>query len=369
MKFRAFIIFFLLLGLVPDLLISLVYFPSLALGWKLLVCLPTPLLLVLLVNIGTGWHYTASVRLFSYIIFMLALPKTVFVLLMPAGFWVALVPSVAVSAFFSTLIFYTTRHLEVNRVELGFEDLPQAFDGLKICQLTDIHLGSFGNAKGYVKRIVDTTLELKPDIILFTGDLVNFSSAEAEPYLGELSRLNAPMGVFAIRGNHDYLLHGHHNDTSRREDMEKLLAMEKSMGWNVLLDSNVMLEKNGERIALAGVGNVSSNPYFKSMGGNLKKTLEGLQKGMFTILMSHDPSHWRAEVLPESDVALTLSGHTHGLGYKTAGPHISHWKLRESKGIYREGERVLYVSKGLGSGFAFRLGGFPNVDLITLTKT
>lgn len=368
MKFRAFILFFLLLGIVPDLLISLLYFPQLSFLWKGVICLPTLALFILLVNIGTGWHYTQSVTLFSYIIFIIALPKTLFTIVKPAGFWVALGLGLAVSAFFSTLIFYSTRHLKVNRVELGFGHLPKAFDGLKICQLTDMHLGSFGKTAGYIKRIVDQTLALRPDLILFTGDLVNFSTSEAEPYLGELARLKAPMGIFSIRGNHDYLMHGHHNDESRMKDTEKLLAMERGLGWNVLLNSNVTLDKDGEEIALVGVENVSSNPYFTKMGGDLKKALQGLRNGIFTILMSHDPSHWRAEVVPVSDIPLTLSGHTHGLGYKAAGPHISHWKLKESRGVYTQDGQVLHVSRGLGSAFAFRLGGFPNVDLITLKK-
>lgn len=368
MKFRAFILFFLLLGIVPDLLISLLYFPQLSFLWKGVIFLPTLALFILLVNIGTGWHYTQSVTLFSYIIFIIALPKALFTIVKPAGFWVALGLGLAVSAFFSTLIFYSTRHLKVNRVELGFGNLPKAFDGLKICQLTDMHLGSFGKTAGYIKRIVDQALALRPDLILFTGDLVNFSTSEAEPYLGELARLKAPMGIFSIRGNHDYLMHGHHNDESRMKDTEKLLAMERGLGWNVLLNSNVTLDKDGEEIALVGVENVSSNPYFTKMGGDLKKALEGLRNGIFTILMSHDPSHWRAEVVPESDISLTLSGHTHGLGYKAAGPHISHWKLRESRGVYMQDGQVLHVSRGLGSAFAFRLGGFPNVDLITLKK-
>lgn len=360
--------FFILLGIVPDLLICLLYFPQLSLLWKGVICLPTLALLVLLVAIGTGWNYTQCVTLFSYIIFIVSLPKTLFTITEPAGLWIALGLGLAVSAFFTTLIFYSTRHLKVNTVELGFGHLPGAFDGLKLCQLTDLHLGSFGKSARYISRIVDKALSLKPDIILFTGDLVNFSTAEAEPYLGELARLKAPMGIYAIRGNHDYLMHGHHSEESRLKDTEKLLEMERGLGWNVLLNSNVTLDKDGEEIALVGVENVSSNPYFTKMGGDLKKALEGLREGIFTILMSHDPSHWRAEVVPDSDIPLTLSGHTHGLGYKTAGPHISHWKLKESKGIYTHEGQVLHVSRGLGSAFAFRLGGFPNVDLITLKK-
>ena len=130
-----------------------------------------------------------------------------------------------------------------------------------------------------------------------------------------------------------------------------------------------MLERNGSRIALVGVDNVSRNPYFQKTGGrNLENALAGLPEGIFKILLSHDATHWRMEVLPGTDIRLTLSGHTHGLKYKLTGLHPSHWKLHESAGVYREGERVLHVSPGLGSGFAFRLGGYPEIDMITLTK-
>lgn len=366
MKYSAYVIFFLLFGLIPDLYICLLCLPGIELWWKLLICLPTLAALVSLVLIGAGVRYTPSLRLFSYLIFIFEFPKFIFTLFSFVSIWIALAVAAGVSLFFSTLIFYSTRHLKVNEVELSFEGLPEGFRGIRICQLTDFHLGSFGEKAKYIKRIVDTTLAQAPDIILFTGDLVNFESTEADSYLEQLGRLSAPMGVYAIRGNHDFLMHGYFNDAQREADTKRLLDMERGLGWNVMLNSNVILERNGSRIALVGVDNISTNPYFLKMGGNLEKASEGLPEGIFTILMSHDPSHWRREVVPETDIHLTLSGHTHGLGIKTAGLNPAHWKLPESKGIYTRGAQVLHVSKGLGSAFAFRLGGFPNVDIITL---
>lgn len=373
MKLQSYILFFLLFGLLPDLYIVLLW-PSVA---AVLLCLPTLAALVSLILIATGVRYTESLRIFSYLIFLFELPKFVFLLFSAVGRYllgipaapaggIALAVGAGVSAFFAYLIFYSSRHLKVHALELSFEGLPRPFDGLRVCQLSDLHLGSFGRKAAYVKQIVDTTLALKPDLILFTGDLVNFASEEADPYLPELARLQAPMGVYAIRGNHDYLLHGYNTGEKRIRDMERLLAMEQGLGWQLLLNSHVLLEKGGARIALAGVENISSNPYFQKMGGDLKKALEGLPEGIFTILLSHDPSHWRKDVRPLGSIALTLSGHTHGLKYKTAGIRPSHWKLPHPSGLFDEQGSRLHVSKGLGSAFAFRLGGFPNIDIITL---
>ena len=377
MKFKSYVIFFLLFGVLPDLYLCLPMLPALALGWKIVLCLPTLCTLVCLPLIAAGIHYTDSVRVFSYLTFLFQLPKFVVSLFsavgryaiglsFPTADWIAFAGGLAVSFFFAILIFYTTRHLKVNDLDLSFEKLPRPFDGLRVCQLSDLHLGSFGKTAAYVKRIIDTTLSLSPDIILFTGDLVNFESAEAEPYLEELSRLKAPLGIFSIRGNHDYLLHGHHNEEERQLDMDRLLHIEKKLGWRILLNTHALLRRGNEEMALVGVENFSSNPFFSKVRGDLKSALAGLPAGIFTILLSHDPSHWRAEVVPDSDVDLTFSGHTHGLKYKLAGLHPSHWKLPHSCGVYMEDGQVLHVSEGLGSAFAFRLSGFPKIDLITL---
>ncbi|MBR1871698.1 MAG: metallophosphoesterase [Bacteroidales bacterium] len=377
MKFKSYVIFFLLFGVSADLYLGIVMMAGMPLAWKLLAALPTLAALVCLPLIAGAFKYTDSVRVFSYLTFFFEFPKFTAALFSVIGRYAMWLPNpladtiaaaigAGVALFFATMIFYVTRNLKVSAADLSFGSLPKDFDGLRICQLSDFHLGSFGRAGKYIRRIVETVKAASPDIILFTGDLVNFESSEADYYLHSLSNLAAPMGIFAVRGNHDYLLHGHHDGAERRSDMERLLELEKGLGWRVLLNENVLLGRGGSRIAIAGVENTSSNPYFLKMGGDLKKALSGLPEGIFKILLSHDPSHWRSEVLPCSDVQLTLSGHTHGLRYKMAGLHVSHWKLRESAGIYVQDGRVLHVSEGLGSAFAFRLGGFPKINLITL---
>ncbi len=376
MKFRSYLLFFILFGVLPDTWFCTFCMSGLAGIWKVLLCLPTLAALVYLVRIRKAVRYTESLRVYSYLIFLFEFPKFIAMLvsLLLRAFGAGAADLAAacaggvVALFFAVMIFLVTTHLKVNEVSLSFPDLPREFDGLRICQLADFHLGSFGEGNDYIRRIVDTVLGCRPDVILFTGDLVNFDSAEADSYLQELSRLSAPMGVYAIRGNHDYLLHGHFDEAQRRQDLQRLLDKERSLGWKLLLNECALLGRGGSVIAVAGVENISGNPYFPSQGGDLEKALGGVPEGTFTILLSHDPTHWRAGVIPDGRPSLTLSGHTHGLKFKLAGMHLSSWHLRESAGVYTSGRQVLHVSKGLGSAFAFRLGGFPNIDIITLKR-
>ena len=370
MKFRTYVLFFLLFGVLADIILGLTLLKDAPLLWKLLIALPTFAALVCLPLIGAGKVYTDALRLFSFLMFIFELPKFIaalFGLFVPAV--VAAGLGAAVSAFFLVIIFYVSRHLQVKNLQLAFKDLPEGFEGLRICHISDIHLGSLGHKTRYVRRIVDTVMAQQPELILFSGDLVSFETREADAYRPWLERLAAPMGIYTIFGNHDFLLHGPHDEKGRQEDMDKLEAFEQGLGWRVLRNRTEMLERGGSQVALIGVDNVSSNPYFRKTGGNnLANAVEGLPEGIFKMLLSHDASHWRMEVLPRTDIRLTLSGHTHGLKYKLTGLHPSHWRLHESSGIYREGDNVLHVSPGLGSAFAFRLGGYPEIDMITLTK-
>ncbi len=374
MKFKSYLLFFLLFGVLPDTYFCVFCMSGLAGIWKLLLCLPTIAALVYLVRIRKALRYTESLRIYSYIIFMAEFPKFVAMLFSLLFRALGIGPADLVAAciggctavFFAIMIFLVTTSLKVNELTLSFGELPAGFDGLRVCHIADFHLGSFGEGNKYIGRIVDTVCAQKPDIILFAGDLVNFDSAEADSYLDVLSRLQAPLGVYAVRGNHDYLLHGHFSEEERLEDLQRLLDKERSLGWKLLLNDNVLLQKDGACIAVAGVENISGNPYFPDMGGDLSKALEGIPEGTFTILLSHDPSHWRAGVIPDGRASLTLSGHTHGLKFKLAGMHLSSWHLRESRGVYTQGRQVLHVTAGLGSAFAFRLGGAPRIDMITL---
>ena len=370
MKFRTYILYFLLFGVLTDTLLGLTLLRDAPLGWKLLLVAPTLAAGCCLPLIGAGRVYTDALRVFSFLIFIFELPKFLVALLelfLPAG--VAAGVGAAVSALFLIYIFYVSKHLIVRTLQLGFPDLPAGFDGLTLCHISDLHLGSMGHKSQLVRRVVDTVMERQPELLLFTGDLVSFETREADAYKPWLERLAAPMGIYSIFGNHDFLLHGPHDEEGRKADMDKLEAFERALGWHVLRNTSALLERGGDKMALVGVDNISTNPYFRKTGGNLQAALAGLPEDIFKILLSHDASHWRMEVLPATDIQLTLSGHTHGLKYKLTGLHPSHWKLPESAGLYREGNRVLHVTPGLGSAFAFRLGGYPEIDLITISKT
>ena len=378
-KFKSFVIFFLFIGVLSDVWLLSVSAAAMPLWVWGAICFPSLVTLCCLPFIGFGVRYTAAVRIFSWVTFLFEVPKLVmscfsaifrYAVSMepPRADSIALAIGVAVSISFFFFIFYFSRHLIVKTVTIRFPSLPKGLDGFKLCQLSDLHVGSFGKAPRYIKKIVDTTLAQKPELILFTGDLVNFSTSEVKPFLDELSRLKAPMGVYSIRGNHDYLLHGHLNEAERLSDTRDLLAFEEGLGWTVLRNQNVLLRRGDDALAVAGVENVSANPFFTNTGGDLARAMEGIPEEVFTILMSHDPSHWRSEVLPHSSIPLTLSGHTHGLPFKFAGFDPSHWRLHENGGLYEENGRYLHVSKGLGSAFAFRLGSFPRIDVIILKR-
>ena len=379
MKFKAFVIFFLLTSVIPDVYLLSLSAASAPLWAKILICLPSLVTFVCVPLSVTGIRYTAVVRTFSWFTFIFEVPKLLTICCSAVFRYLADIPpqtadmraviiGSALSLFFIIMIFIFSRQLKVNTIELKFPTLPQGLDGIRICQLSDLHVGSFGKAPRYIKRIVDKTLALSPELILFTGDLVNFRTSEVEPFREELLRLKAPMGIFSVRGNHDYLLHGHHNEAERLSDTESLLAFEEGLGWMVLRNQNVLLRRGDAALAVAGVENVSSNPFFMDTGGDLQRALEGIPEGVFTILMSHDPSHWRREIVPHSSVPLTLSGHTHGLKIKFVGLRPAHWRLKESGGVYREKEQCLHVSEGLGSAFAFRIGSLPRIDLIVLKR-
>lgn len=361
MKFRTYVLFWILFGVAADTIIGLTLLKG-APWWAIAVmAAPTLAAGLCLPLIGTGKWYADSLRVFSYLIFIFELPKFLVALIGQASPVAGIAVGAAVSLFFITLIFYVTRHLQVKETALEIDGFPS--EPLRICQIGDFHLGSFGTKSKYISRIIDTVNACNPDVILFVGDLVNFEAKEAFPYREVLARLQAP--VYAILGNHDFLLHGPHdsNEEGRLKDMAALEAFKKSLGWRVLRNESVELRPG---VVLVGVDNITKNPYFRKVGGDLGKALEGVEESAFKILLSHDPTHWRMEVLPKTDIHLTLSGHTHGLKYKLTGLLPSHWRLHESGGLYEDGAQKLYVTPGLGSAFAFRLGGYPYVDILTL---
>lgn len=274
---------------------------------------------------------------------------------------------------FATLVygFSNKYNYKIRRINLSFSNLPPAFKGLKIVQVSDIHSGSFDNDEK-VRRGVEMIKNEKPDVIFFTGDLVNNRSEEIKDYQELFGSLQAPMGVFAILGNHDYGDYVHwESKEAKAANLEQLKKTEAEMGWKMLNNAHTLLEKNDQKIAVIGVENWSAKARFPKYG-DLKKAYAGTENIPFKILLSHDPSHWDAQVLPDyPDIDLMLAGHTHGMQFGIEIPGIKwspvQYAYKEWAGLYKENEQYLYINRGFGFlGYPGRVGILPEITVITL---
>ncbi|WP_394708090.1 metallophosphoesterase [uncultured Bacteroides sp.] len=263
----------------------------------------------------------------------------------------------------------------VRETSFASKDLPEAFDGYRIVQFSDMHIGTLRNGlKDNVQTIVDLLNSQQGDIIVFTGDLVNTSVKELDGFEPTLSQLKAKDGVYSVLGNHDYGIHGHWETMDEQaENLQALKEKEVSLGWRLLLNENEMLYRGDNCIALVGVENDGRHPYPEY--GNLPKAMEELSdtahdgNRLFKVLLSHDPTHWKRKVLPQTDIQLMLAGHTHGMQFRLGNFSPSKWLFNEWGGFYEEDGRSLHVSLGLGSVMSpFRLGAWPEINVITLHK-
>lgn len=280
---------------------------------------------------------------------------------------------VAGGGLFGSLIygFGNKYRYHLNHQKLAFDNIPSSFKGLKIVHISDIHSGSFTD-KQAVLHGVEKILNEKPDLILFTGDLVNDIADEMKEYMDVFSRLNAPMGVFSTLGNHDYGDYVHWDSPEEKKaNLERLKAVHGKLGWQLLMNEMVELQKGDEKIALIGIENWGAKARFPKYG-DLKKAYEGADKYPFKILMSHDPSHWDAQVRPEYPaIDLTLSGHTHGMQFGVEIPGFK-WSpvqyiYKQWAGLYEEGRQKLYVNRGYGFiGYPGRVGILPEITVIEL---
>jgi predicted MPP superfamily phosphohydrolase len=261
---------------------------------------------------------------------------------------------------------------KIRRVRLAFGNLPEAFKGMKIVQISDIHAGSFDRHEA-VARGVQQVMAESPDIIFFTGDLVNNKADEVQPYVDIFSQLKAPLGVYSTLGNHDY---GDYvqwpSAQAKTKNLEWLKETHGKMGWRLLMNEHVLLEKGNDRIAVLGIENWSAKANFPKYG-DLSRAHAGLGKDIpFKILLSHDPSHWDAQVRKQfPDINLTLSGHTHGMQFGVEIPGLKwspvQYVYQKWAGLYREGAQYLYVNRGFGFlGYPGRLGILPEITVIEL---
>jgi len=261
---------------------------------------------------------------------------------------------------------------KIRRVRVLLKDLPAEFKGMKIAQISDIHSGSFDNPEA-VSEGITSIMNEKPDLILFTGDLVNNKAEEIVPYMDVFKVLKAPLGVYSVLGNHDY---GDYvswpSDEAKKQNLELLKQHQASMGWRLLMNEHVILERNSQQLALIGIENWGARGFTKY--GNMEKAVAGLKDLNIPvkILMSHDPSHWEAQVRKDyPDIALTLSGHTHGMQFGIEIPGFKwspvQYMYKQWGGLYQEQNQHLYVNRGFGFiGYQGRLGILPEITIIEL---
>ncbi len=261
---------------------------------------------------------------------------------------------------------------EVRKQRIRSQKLPGSFEGLRIVQLSDIHVGSFDDPVA-VRRGIDRVMAQQPDLIVFTGDLVNNLATEMGPYEEIFAQLRAPLGVYSILGNHDY---GDYvawdSGEAKQANLELLKSIHRRMGWKLLLNEHVLVERGNERITLIGVENWSSRANFKKYG-DLSRAYAGVDPASFQILLSHDPSHWETEVMAAyPGIDLTLSGHTHGMQFGLELPGFRwspvQYVYRRWAGHYTQGDQHLYINRGFGFlGYPGRVGILPEITLIELT--
>ena len=260
----------------------------------------------------------------------------------------------------------------IKKNKLAFENLPAGFKGIKIVHISDIHSGSFTDADA-VRHGVQKILDEKPDIILFTGDLVNDMASEMQEYIHIFGLLKAPMGIYSTLGNHDYGDYATwpRDGITKEENMANLKQLYEIMGWRLLMNEHVALERGGDKIALLGIENWSTKARFPKHG-RMDLAHKGTEDFPFKILMSHDPSHWEGQVIPDySDVDLMLSGHTHGMQFGVQIPGFKwspvQYLYKQWSGLYENEKQKLYVNPGFGFiGYPGRVGILPEITVIEL---
>ena len=328
------------------------------------------------------WDYLLFWFLFLY--FALYMPRLIFFVIslfdyLPLLFrhkitrWGSKVALVISFIAFVTMLsgaFYGRLHPVINEVEVVSDTLPGAFDGYRIIQISDLHLSSFGTDTAFVSQIVNQVNELRPDMIVFTGDLVSRRADEADAFTTVLSRFQAGDVVWSIMGNHDYGDYVNWNTPEQKiKNLSDIKRMQTDAGWKMLNNASTFIFRGNDSIALIGVENWGEPPF--PQYGNLKVAYTNLNDNNYKILLTHNPIHWDKEVVPETNIDLSLSGHTHAMQMKVK---IGRWQVSPSSlryprwsGLYREGNQYLYVNEGIGCVFyPMRIGARPEITVLTL---
>jgi predicted MPP superfamily phosphohydrolase len=284
--------------------------------------------------------------------------------------WTALALVAVVWAVLAWGCFVGRWRLQTTRMEYAHPDIPSAFDGYKIVHISDLHLSTFDDNPKQLRRFVDSINALQPDLICFTGDLVSLSVEEARSYTPVLQRLKARDGVASTLSNHDFFIYSFRDQPMRREqEVDSLVKYERqTLGWHLLRNQHWVLHRGQDSLTVVGVDNIhGSGQGFSTVDrGDLGKAMQGTCG--FRILLSHDPSHWEAEVLKKTDIALTLSGHTHAAQFRLWGWTPASWMFRQAAGRYDSDGQTIYVNAGIGCTMPMRINCPSEITLITLHK-
>lgn len=288
--------------------------------------------------------------------------------------WKWLTPTGVVLALFCFLSMWygaliTRNSIDVNEVTIEIKGLPKTFDGYRIVQISDFHVGTYGNDTTFVHKIVERVNSLNPDIVFFTGDIVNRHAPELQPFIKNLAQIKAPGGVYAILGNHDY---GDYYDwdspIDKDNDRHQLLSAFDDMGWDLILNDHRWLVNGNDSIALIGVENIGDPPFH--IYGDLQSAYPTTGDSHTKILLSHNPAHWENDIAdhPNQNIALTLSGHTHAMQMQMGNISPASLRYKYWEGLYHDTQgQQLYVNIGLGAvGLPMRIGAAPEITLITL---
>lgn len=377
MRFLIPFIVLAVMAILPDMYITKSFLKDSSMYVKLLQWLPTILFFFSIAGLQNGGAESNwAVKLFFGVILCFIFPKLFFTLMSLIGRLVRLqgafnLVSIVIGGLFLICSAYGMtigwKNPVVREVNLHFSNLPESFDGYTIVHLSDWHLGTYVPHPQTIRKEIDFANAANADAIVFTGDIVNGNPSELETFKEMLSTLKAKDGVFSIMGNHDYCMYGSEQSPEGiRRNIEKVQDMERNFGWNLLLNENKLVTRGSDTLAIIGVENDGTPPF--PQYADLDKAQDGTSGASFKILLSHDPTHWRRAVLPETDIDLTLSGHTHAMQFRILGFSPSRFAYKEWGGLYEEGQRKLYISTGSGGNVAFRFGAWPEVIKIILHK-
>lgn len=331
---------------------------------KFIVLVPIVLALLLIFSVHFVWVLTLVIgKIFHFSVSYSPCKWTSIVLVLFA--WILMAYGYFLGKF----------RLDVNRVDYVNSSLPQSFDGYRIVHVSDIHLSTFDNHHDVLRRFVDSVNAQNPDLICFTGDLVTIGVEEAQPFSEILKTLHAKDGVMAVLGNHDFLIYRRDfpNNSLRMAAVEDLSVFEREiLGWTLLRNEHYSIVRGDDRLDVLGVDNHSckGQGFHTVSFGDLKKATVG--SSGFRVLLSHDPSQWSAEVVPETDIPLTLCGHTHDAQLRFFGWSPASWMFREHAGWYHSGtgdkRQSLYVNVGLGCTLPLRIGANAEITVIDLKR-